>query len=140
MTQPYIGAPLRRKEDVRFLTGQGEYLDDISRPGILHAAILRSPHAHARIQAIDTSAALAMEGVAAVFTYDDIASLAKAIPVRVFELPGMDRFLQEPLASGTVRHVGEAVAVVVAESRYLAEDALDADRGRIRAPARRYRC
>ena len=126
MTQPYIGSPVRRREDVRFLTGQASFLDDITRPGMLHAAILRSPHAHARVLGIDASAALAIEGVEAVFTYDDIASLAKAIPVRVFELPGMDRFLQEPLASDTVRHAGEAVAVVVAESRYLAEDALDA--------------
>ena len=126
LTQPYIGSPLIRKEDVRFLTGQGNYLDDMTRPGMLHAAILRSPHAHARVLGIDASAALAIEGVEAVFTYDDIAPLAKAIPVRVFELPGMDRFLQEPLASDTVRYAGEAVAVVVAESRYLAEDALDA--------------
>ena len=67
-----------------------------------------------------------MPGVWAVFTYDDIASLAKAIPIRVFELPGLDRFLQVPLAHDKVRHVGEAVAMVVAESRYLAEDALEA--------------
>ena len=126
MTQTYIGAPLKRKEDVRFLTGQANYLDDITRPGMLHAAVLRSPHAHARILSIDTAAAGDIPGVAAVFTYDDIASLAKTIPVRVFELPGLDQYLQEPLASDKVRYVGEAVAVAVAESRYLAEDALDA--------------
>ena len=124
MTQTYIGASIKRKEDVRFLTGQASYLDDITRPGMLHAAVLRSPHGHARVLSIDTSAAVALPGVTAVFTYDDIASLAKTIPLRVFELPGLDQYLQEPLASDKVRYVGEAVAVAVADSRYLAEDAL----------------
>ena len=124
-TQSYIGAPILRREDVRFVTGQGQYLDDIRLPGMLHAAILRSPHAHARIQGIDASAALALDGVVAVFTYADMADLAKTIPMRVFPLPGLDDYLQTPLSADTVRHAGEAVAVVVAESRYLAEDALD---------------
>ena len=124
-TQSYIGAPILRREDVRFVTGQGQYLDDIRLPGMLHAAILRSPHAHARIQGIDASAALALDGVTAVFTYADMADLAKTIPMRVFPLPGLDDYLQTPLSADTVRHAGEAVAVVVAESRYLAEDALD---------------
>ena len=123
--QSYIGAPLRRREDVRFITGQGQYLDDVRLPGMLHAAILRSPHAHARVRGIDASAALALDGVTAVFTYADIASIAKPIPMRVFPLPGLDKYLQTPLSADTVRHAGEAVAVVVAESRYLAEDALD---------------
>ena len=121
----YIGAPLRRREDVRFVTGQGQYLDDIRLPGMLHAAILRSPHAHARVRGIDASAALALDGVEAVFTYADMADLAKSIPMRVFPLPGLDDYLQTPLSADTVRHAGEAVAVVVAESRYLAEDAID---------------
>ncbi len=124
-TQAYIGAPLRRREDVRFVTGQGQYLDDVRLPGMLHAAILRSPHAHARVRGIDVSAALALDGVKAVFTYSDMAGLAKTIPMRVFPLPGLDNYLQTPLSADTVRHAGEAVAVVVAESRYLAEDALD---------------
>ncbi len=124
-TQSYIGAPIRRREDVRFLTGRGQYLDDIRLPGMLHAAILRSPHAHARVRSIDASAALALDGVAAVFTYADIADLAKSIPMRVFPLPGLDKYLQTPLSADTVRHAGEAVAVVVAGSRYLAEDAID---------------
>lgn len=94
-------------------------------PGMLHAAILRSPHAHAAVNAIDASAALALDGVAAVFTYADIAELAKPIPMRVFPLPGLEDYLQTPLSADVVRHAGEAVAVVVAESRYLAEDALD---------------
>ena len=93
---------------------------------MLHAAIVRSPHAHARVRGIDVSAALAIEGVEAVFTYADMAHLAKTIPMRVFPLPGLDDYLQTPLPANTVRHAGEAVAVVVAASRYVAEDALDA--------------
>ena len=116
---------MRRREDVRFVTGQGQYLDDINLDGMLHTAILRSPHAHARVRSIDASAALALDGVEAVFTYADMADLAKTIPMRVFPLPGLDDYLQTPLPADTVRHAGEAVAVVVAESRYLAEDAID---------------
>ena len=124
-TQSYIGAPLRRREDIRFVTGQGQYLDDVRLPNMLHAAILRSPHAHARVRGIDATAALALDGVTAVFTHADMAELMKPIPMRVFPLPGLDNYLQTPLSADTVRHAGEAVAVVVAESRYLAEDALD---------------
>ncbi len=124
-TQSYIGAPLRRREDIRFVTGQGQYLDDVRLPNMLHAAILRSPHAHARVRGIDASAALTLDGVTAVFTHADMAELMKPIPMRVFPLPGLDNYLQTPLSADTVRHAGEAVAVVVAESRYLAEDALD---------------
>ena len=123
--QSYIGAPLRRREDFRFVTGQGQYLDDVRLPNMLHAAILRSPHAHARVRGIDPSAALALDGVTAVFTHADMAELMKPIPMRVFPLPGLDNYLQTPLSADTVRHAGEAVAVVVAESRYVAEDALD---------------
>ena len=126
MTQTYIGQSIRRKEDVRFLTGSATYIDDIKLPDMLHAAILRSPHPHAKILGIDPSKALAMAGVEAVITFDDIASLAKQIPIRVYPLEGMEQFLQYPLPKDEVRYVGEAVAVVVAESRYLAEDALDA--------------
>ena len=124
---PYIGAPIRRREDARFVTGRGQYLDDVRPAGaaMRHAAILRSPHAHARLRGIDTAAALALEGVDAVFTYADMADLAKPIPMRVFPLPGLERYLQTPLPADTVRHAGEAVAVVVAESRYVAEDALE---------------
>ncbi len=124
-TPSYIGAPIRRREDARFLTGQGQYLDDVRLPGMLHAAILRSPHAHARIRGIDTSAALALEGVVAVFTHADMVELLKPIPMRVFPLPGLQDYLQRPLSGDIIRHAGEAVAVVVAESRYVAEDGLD---------------
>src|SRR5438552_14092729 len=71
---PAIGAPVRRREDFRFLTGQGTYTDDIDRPGQLYAYILRSPHAHARITGIDTSAALSAPGVVAVYTGKDMAA------------------------------------------------------------------
>jgi len=126
MAQNYIGSPIKRKEDVRFLTGTGQFIDDVKLPGMLHVAILRSPHPHARIISIDTTQAQKLPGVQAVYTFDDIASLAKPITIRVFNLPGLENYLQRPLARDTVRYVGEPVAVVVAESRYLAEDALEA--------------
>ena len=125
-SQTYIGAPIRRREDFRLLTGQATFADDIKLPHMLHAAILRSPHAHARLTAIDATRALAIPGVVTVFTFQDIAPLAKPIPVRLYPLPGLEQFLQYPLARDRVRYVGEPVAVVVAESRYLAEDGLDA--------------
>ncbi len=124
--QSYIGSPVKRQEDVRFLTGSAQYVADVKLPGMLHAAILRSPHAHGRVTAIDASEALVLPGVHGIYTFDDIAPLAKPIPVRVFHLPGLEDFLQYHLAGDKVRYVGEPVAVVVAESRYLAEDALEA--------------
>jgi aerobic carbon-monoxide dehydrogenase large subunit len=126
MEQTYIGAPIRRREDFRLLTGQATFTDDIKLPQMLHAAILRSPHAHARLTDIDATRALAIPGIVAVFTFQDIAPLAKPIPLRLYPLPGLEQFLQYPLAQDRVRYVGEPVAVVVAESRYLAEDGLDA--------------
>ncbi len=126
MDQTYIGAPIRRREDFRLLTGRATFTDDIKLPQMLHAAILRSPHAHARITAIDAAQALAIPGVVAALTFRDMAALAKPIPVRLYPLPGLEHFLQYPLAQDRVRYVGEAVAVVVAESRYIAEDGLDA--------------
>jgi len=124
MVQTYIGAPIRRREDIRFLTGKATFVDDIKLSHMLHAAILRGPQAHARIMAIDASLALAIPGVVAVFTFQDIASYAKPIPIRLYPLEGLERFLQYPLAREKVRYVGEPVAVVVASSRYVAEDAL----------------
>ena len=127
-TETYIGASIRRKEDRRFLTGTGQFVDDVKLPDMLHAAIVRSPHAHARILSIDTSAALEMPRVAAVFTFEDIAALVepRPIPVRLRAYSSLLNYLQYPLAHGKVRYVGDPVAVVLAESRYLAEDALDA--------------
>ncbi len=126
MNQGHIGAAMPRQEDVRFLTGRATYVDDIKLTQMRHAAILRSPHAHARILSIDATAALAMPGVDAVFTFADIVACAQPIPVRLYPLPGLEHFLQCPLAQDKVRYVGEPVAVVVASSRYVAEDALEA--------------
>ena len=127
MAQTYIGAPIRRKEDHRFLTGKGQFVDDVKLPNLLHAAILRSPHAHARILSIDTSKTRNFNGVVAVLTYQDIEATVepRPIPVRMRAYPELLRFLQYPLANDKVRYVGEPIAVVVAESRYLAEDALE---------------
>ena len=116
----WIGKSLKRVEDPRLLTGQGRYIDDIDRPNMLHAAVLRSPHAHARIVSIDVSAAAALPGVVAVLTGEDIARSTGPLPC--FANPPVE---QRCVAIGRVRHVGEAVAVAVAESRYLAEDAVD---------------
>ncbi len=126
MDQTYIGAPIKRREDLRLLTGRATFTDDITFPHMLHAAILRSPHAHARVTAIDAAKAQAIPGVVAVFTYEDITPVAKPIPIRLYPLPGLEQFLQYPLAQDRVRYVGDPVAVVVAESRYIAEDGLDA--------------
>ncbi len=120
----YVGTRVARVEDPRLLTGRGTYVDDISLPGMLHAAFVRSQFASAVIRGIDTSAALELPGVHAVFTADDLngdakeqwhTSVGQASP----ETP------RPPLAAGEVRFVGDPVALVVAESRYLAEDAAD---------------
>jgi carbon-monoxide dehydrogenase large subunit len=120
----YIGSAIPRREDPRFLTGRGTFVDDIHLDGLCHATIVRSPLAHARIVEIDASAALAMPGVLAVLTFRDFADKAKPIPIRLAPIPRFDEFLQMPLASDKVRFVGEPVAVVIADSQYLAEDAM----------------
>ena len=124
--QRVIGLSVRRKEDFRLLTGRGKYAADVRLPGLLHAAVLRSPHPHARIAAIRTDAARALPGVAAVITGDDLGAVGR-IPVRLGQRAGAGptACLQPPLATGLVRYVGEPVAFVVAGSRYLAEDALE---------------
>jgi len=121
-----IGAPIKRKEDFRLLTGRGKYAADVRLPGLLHAAILRSPHPHARIAAIRVGAARAVPGVAAVITATDLGAVGR-IPVRLGQRAGAgpNACLQPPLATGLARYVGEPVAFVVADSRYLAEDALE---------------
>ncbi len=121
-----VGVPIKRKEDFRLLTGRGKYAADVRLPGLLHAAILRSPHPHARIAAIRGDAARALPGVVAVITADDLGAVGR-IPVRLGQRSGAGATacLQPPLATGTVRYVGEPVAFVVAASRYLAEDALE---------------
>jgi len=121
-----IGQPIKRKEDFRLLTGLGKYAADIRLPGLLHAAMLRSPRPHARIAAIRAGAARALPGVAAVITADDLGAVGR-IPVRLGQRAGVgpNACLQPPLATGLVRYVGEPIAFVVADSRYLAEDAAE---------------
>jgi carbon-monoxide dehydrogenase large subunit len=119
-----VGARVARREDPRLLTGQGCYVDDHRPARMLYAAFLRSPHAHARIRRLDASAALALPGVAAVLTGEDIRHSSK--PVRAAsKTPNVKTTSYPPLALGKVRHVGEAVAMVAAESRYVAEDAVE---------------
>jgi len=125
-----IGAAPRRKEDLRFLTGRGNYVDDIKRPGMVVAVFVRSPHAHARIKSIDAGAALAMPGVIAVFTGEDLkAAGVNGLPCG-WGITGKDGAMKEPphpaLAQGKVRYVGDAVAVVIAETVEQARDGADA--------------
>src|SRR6185312_4951515 len=117
----WVGRSIPRFEDAALLTGRGRYLDDLgTRPGTFEAAILRSPHAHAEIEAIDCEAARAADGVAAVLTGNDVKALTSSLVV------GVKAPLEcWPIAVGRVRYVGEPVAVVVAADRYRAEDALE---------------
>jgi carbon-monoxide dehydrogenase large subunit len=121
----YVGQSVRRREDGRLLQGSGLFVADVRRTGMLHAAILRSPHPHARIVRVDTSAARAAPGVVQVLTHRDAPELARPIPLRMSDRGIMGRFLQYPLARDKVRYVGDPVAVVLAEDRYRAEDALE---------------
>ena len=123
----YVGAPLRRREDRRLLTGASRFLDDIRLPGMVHAAIVRSPHAHARIVRLDPGPARAMRGVVAVLTAQDLPSPVPRIPALPM-FPGIAAATHPLLADGTVRYAGQPVAVVVADSRYTAEDAAEAVR------------
>src|SRR6516165_3699641 len=122
-----IGAAVRRKEDFRFLTGQGTYTDDINRPGQLHAFLLRSPHAHAELGAIDTAAAKTAPGVAAVFTGADVQ--VGGLPCGWLVTSKDGKPMIEPqhplLAQGKVRHVGDPVAAIIAETREQAKDAAE---------------
>ena len=124
----YIGSPVERIEDLRFLRGRGEFVDDVTRGALLHAAILRSSVAHGRIRSIDGTAARARRGVHAVITASDIGRPLPTIPLRTFHFkvsPEIERYLQPVIADRKVRYVGEPLAVVIADSAALAEDALD---------------
>jgi carbon-monoxide dehydrogenase large subunit len=125
MTTRAFGVPVARKEDRRFLTGTGCYVDDIHLPDMLHAAILRSPHAHARIRAIDVRPAYELDGVITVFTYRDLGVAAQPLPLLIPHPALTHPRTQYALARDMVRYAGEAVAMVIAEDRYIAEDALD---------------
>ena len=120
-----VGQPIKRREDPRFITGRGTYTDDVKLPGTQHAVFVRSPLAHARIRSIDTAAARALPGVRAVFTGKDLADGGvNPIPVG-WLLPGLKTTDFRAIAVDRVRHVGEAIAVVVAETAAIARDAAE---------------
>ena len=124
MTSP-IGRSVKRKEDGRLLTGRGRYVDDIQLPGLLYAAIVRSPHAHARVERVDARRALVQPGVVALLTIADLPECTAAVPPLVAS-SRFRSYAQPALAGPEVRHAGEAVAVVVADDAYRAADASEA--------------
>ncbi|MBE9606092.1 xanthine dehydrogenase family protein molybdopterin-binding subunit [Acetobacteraceae bacterium H6797] len=129
METRHVGRPVRRNEDPALLTGRALFVDDVELPGMLHAAFLRSPHAHARILSIDTSAAAQRDGVHAIYTAEDLGDYWKPGPLLVPPPPIEGAIFHErtqvPLARGKVRHIGEPIVLVIAESRYIAEDAVN---------------
>ena len=126
MTTRTVGARIPRNEDPRLLQGRGCFVDDIQPAGVLHAAVLRSPHAHARIVAIDATRARALPGVALVLTAADLGELDQPTPLLIPNPALTHPRTPRPLAADEVRYVGEPVALVISDSRYLAEDALEA--------------
>ena len=129
MSTRTFGEPVKRNEDRRLLTGQALFIDDIELPGLLHAAFLRSQVAHAKILKIDVSRALQRPGVVAAYVADDLGAYWQHGPLLVPPPPIAGAIFhartQVPLAKEKVRHVGEPLVIVIAESRYIAEDALD---------------
>jgi carbon-monoxide dehydrogenase large subunit len=126
MSTKLFGERVQRVEDQRFLRGQGRYVDDVlAGPDVLHAAVLRSPHAHARIVDIDVSEVLDIEGVHLVWTHDGLTGpMAEPLPLLIPHPDLTHGRTQYALAKDEVNHVGEAIAFVVADDRYLAEDAV----------------
>jgi aerobic carbon-monoxide dehydrogenase large subunit len=120
----YTGKSVKRLEDPELLRGAATFVGDIRRPGMLHAVVVRSPHAHARILSIDTAEARQQPSVVTVLTAADVKGVG-VIPMRLAPREDLIRALQHPIASDRVRYVGEPVAVVVAGSRYKAEDAAE---------------
>src|SRR5579859_2942067 len=125
MATRIFGSSIKRREDPRLITGKAKYTGDISLAGMVYMAVVRSPHAHAKIKHIDTSQAAAMPGVLGVFTANEIN--LNNVPC-AWLIPGSDlkTVPHPPLAKDTVRYVGDGIAIVVAESRSLAEDAAEA--------------
>jgi len=127
---PYIGRSVQRVEDLRLLRGLGRYADDVMLPGMLHAAMLRSSVAHDRLRGIDATAARAMPGVHAVITATEIAGgpgkAVPTVPLRLQPLPCMEPYRQPVIVQDRIRHVGEVLAIVVADTLALAEDAMEA--------------
>ncbi len=128
MTTKLFGTKVKRVEDQRLLRGKGRYVDDVlagSHGGTLHAAVLRSPHAHARITDIDVDEVLDLDGVHLVWTHDDLTGpMAEPLPLLIPHPTLTHGRTQHALAAGEVNYVGEAIAFVVADDRYVAEDAL----------------
>jgi carbon-monoxide dehydrogenase large subunit len=127
--ETYVGKPVRRVEDERLLRGNGRYVDDLHREGMVHAAFVRSSFAHGVIKAIDTAEARAMPGVRAIYTGEDIAADSNgkvpAIPLRLAPLPELVPFEQLVIAHRKIRYVGEPIAIVLADTPAQAEDAAD---------------
>jgi carbon-monoxide dehydrogenase large subunit len=122
----FVGQPIERLEDFRFVRGRGQYVDDLARKNMLHAAILRSAVAHGRIRAIDVSRAKKVSGVHAVITAADLGDRIPLVPMRLQPMPEFEAFGQPVMARDKVRYVGEALAMVLADSAGVAEDALGA--------------
>src|SRR5580692_7966701 len=122
----FVGQPIERLEDFRFVRGRGQYVDDLARADMLHAAILRSAVAHGRIRAIDVSRAQKIPGVQAVITAADLGDPIPLVPMRLQPMPEFEAFGQPVMAHDKVRYVGEALAMVLADSAGVAEDALSA--------------
>ena len=130
MSEKYIGKRMTRTEDPILLTGQAMFVSDVQIPGMLYAAFLRSDYAHARVQSIDVAAARERPGVVAVYTAEDMGDDWRPSPPNVSPPPGMPgvTFYSRPpvpLVKDKVRQAGEALALVIAESRYIAEDAVE---------------
>jgi aerobic carbon-monoxide dehydrogenase large subunit len=121
-TNSWIGSPVERREDFRFTTGRGQYVDDLTRPGLIHAVFLRSPFAHGKIAKLTIGSATAMPGVVGIVTAAEVGAVPK-IPLRMEPLPELARFSQPVIAVDKVRYVGEPIAVVLATSIPAAEDA-----------------
>jgi len=124
MSEGIIGQPLLRREDYRFLTGQGRYLDDIAFPGALHAHFLRSPHPHARIRGVETAAARKAPGVITIVTGRELAEWTTALRMAP-PIEGLKAIEFTTLPIDKVRFIGDPVACIVATNRYLAEDAAE---------------
>jgi carbon-monoxide dehydrogenase large subunit len=122
----FVGRRLKRKEDPRLITGRATYVEDLTLPGTLYAAVVRSPEAHARITSIDASAAAERAGIEAVFTGEDLADMAAPCPM-VWVPPGVEVHVPEhwPLARGKVGYVGQAVAVILGDDKYGVVDAAE---------------
>ena len=129
MVDTFIGKPIERVEDLRLLRGKGRYVDDIHLDGMLHAVVVRSQIPHGRILGIDVEQARELPGVRAAFTAREIAAdypggIPK-VPIRLYPISQMEPFMQHVIAVDKVRYVGEPIAIIVADTAALAEDAAD---------------